>query len=510
MRFLTALVTACCLMSPPAMAAPTARQGSEPTDAVRLDDLGQAMASVNARLEAGDLLGALLELRPVLERQDFDAAPAEARFSALSLAGKLELRVGEPERCVADLSEAGAIAPEGRDYEFWLYSAYCAGRSQNDAVLIEATITLVRDYPDEIEEWRPLVSPARNALNDIGDIARTKDLLEAMWAANYQPANIYGVNDYYWLDLLRIHAESGNDERAKTVAAALIRPSSLISLAVDNRIARFAPDDPVAAFTRRQTDELLHERMLVAEHPRELHAVYALTMDLHMAGQSEEALELLDAALEKVAAGTQKLPGFDDEAVQLPWIGYTRSRTLQVLGRWDEALAAQIGARDAAVAAGGDIISQSINLGVLYNDLGRPDDALAAISEITADSDYGAMDAEGIRACAYHQLGNADAVAKSLAVLMARADGYYALKMALLCTADTDSLAELIVSRLENPRFRAATLEDLQDYAEPAHAAPRVSQQQNLFASVKARPDVRAAIERNGSVFAWPVLEPWN
>src|SRR5258708_12052027 len=86
------------------------------------------------------------------------------------------------------------------------------------------------------------------------------------------------------------------------------------------------------------------------------------------------------------AAGSQ--PAYDDINDNLIWILNNRAIALGGLGRRDEELELLI--RAARRPEHGDPnVSQAINLGQFYCDLGRPKDALFAILDVEKTSPYG-------------------------------------------------------------------------------------------------------------------------
>jgi tetratricopeptide (TPR) repeat protein len=243
-----------------------------------------------------------------------------------------------------------------------------------------------------------------------------------------------------------------------------------------------------------------------------MRASVRLAHRLERANQLEEALAVLDGVLQKLAEAPDGAPPFDD-LDQLHWVEHYRVRVLQKLGRWDEAIAGQIRARDASLVGDEDLASQRLNLGELYVLLGQPEEALVAIEAIKAEGDgaspYGLAVAAAIRICAYVQLGDEANLASALAYLRENGDSSdWALRTGLLCANDQRGLARVIMERLEDSSTRSDALEGLQDYLPSPHETKFSAVLDERFEAVRSRADVRAAIAKYGRILSWPSFPP--
>jgi tetratricopeptide (TPR) repeat protein len=252
--------------------------------------------------------------------------------------------------------------------------------------------------------------------------------------------------------------------------------------------------------TAQLTRELVRAKAQSAAMPDRLEGVVEVAVELLNAGRDNEALAVVDAALARLKSDPK---AFSDAEDKRNWILDTRARLLYRLGRFDEALVLRVQAAQEK-EDGGVNVSQAINLGDLYVDLGRPKDALAAVSALGFMSGYGQMAFEGVRACAYAQLGDQVNLARSLGYLKSHSgDAPTAAANAELCAGDVDAAAAEIIAQLENPQTRENTLLSLQDYID-WRRAPFDAKMHAAWFAMRARPDVQAEIAKVGGIESWP------
>jgi tetratricopeptide (TPR) repeat protein len=182
------------------------------------------------------------------------------------------------------------------------------------------------------------------------------------------------------------------------------------------------------------------------------------------------------------------------------WFLNERATALERVGRWDEAVAQLTAASRLSENNGGNV-SQVINLGGLYCDLGRPNDALAAIGGVGANiSPWGAMEKEGVRFDAAVQMGDSKQAERSLQYLREhREDALPAYQDALIIANRLDEAAQILVDRLLDPDQRVAALASVQSYAQ-APSTPRVEDLRARRKAMIARREVQAAILKVGRV----------
>lgn len=296
----------------------------------------------------------------------------------------------------------------------------------------------------------------------------------------------------------RLLIESNQASRARGRLAGITDPRLVLAMRVDRTFDGLRAD---AAF-ERQLDLIaaaeadLRESQAKAEaEPRRLSHLTRLSDALRALGRDEEALALIDRHL-AVAQGPDGAAQYDDHAENLNWLLNERGYVLYALNRPDEAREA-FGAAIASGESGQWNVSQVINFASMLVAEGRAADALQVVSVVGRASPYGDMWVANVKVCANDQLGNVAARDEALAFMRDNADdNIAALSGAYLCLNDLDAAAALYIRRLGDAQMREQALLALQTYrARPTPALPFTVVLRARLEEVKARPDVRAAIE---------------
>jgi tetratricopeptide (TPR) repeat protein len=249
-------------------------------------------------------------------------------------------------------------------------------------------------------------------------------------------------------------------------------------------------------------------RALSTANPNLLEGVNNLALALIRLDRGEEALALLDAAIERTRAGTAS-ERFGDQSEHLNWTRNNRAYALLSLGRREDAVAEM--RRGARLPESGRVnVSQTFNLANLLLRLGRSQEALETLAEVDLNysSPYGWMVAHHAIACAQVELGRR-AEAEALLVQM-RARGSASrtiLRETELCFGHIEEAAALYLRDLEDPDERGPALLSAQTFRLPRHQLPFDARMSERWRSVLARADVRAALDRHGRVLALPILE---
>lgn len=233
--------------------------------------------------------------------------------------------------------------------------------------------------------------------------------------------------------------------------------------------------------------------------------VLQLTSSLSSATRYAEVLEVADAALRLLES--QGPPRSDEAIGDLAWVLNAKARALSRLGRWGDAVE-QLSRASLLAPPGRRNVSQSINLAGLYCDLGRPEEALAAIAGVIDVSPYGRMQLESVRASVAHQRGDGAALARALDYLREhQADAPGTLQATLVEVGGMTEASGLIVARLEDPRRRSEAILEVQHFA--AHAeTPRMTEWRTRWDAMVARPEVQAAIAKVGRVERFDMERP--
>jgi tetratricopeptide (TPR) repeat protein len=338
--------------------------------------------------------------------------------------------------------------------------------------------------------WRLHASLKEAGKNDL-----RRRLLAVLAADAYDPEELFIPADSFRLAYANLLMDGGDTEGARALVVRLANPSRLAEASLDSRLRAFLPGE-VDLRAAAEAELALHKDAM-ARHPDQLAPMYEAAGNLRQLGRPQEALQLLQTA----AARIDDPEAFTDRDQNLNWWWNALGGTYAMLGRYDEAIAAY--GKGAAAAEGGGLnVSQVLNLAGLQLGFGRGQDALNTLAAFEGPkrdvSPYGEMVLRFNRACAHAMVGRpADAAADLAFVRAHEKDHPDALSSLLLCLGDMDGAAAAFISQLDDPDRRAAALLQLSDYDDPPVALPPHPVDSRLPA-LKARPDVKAAIERAG------------
>lgn len=477
--------------------------------------IDEALLSVRAgaeKMKAEDYAGAKRDFTDAINNPAFAKLTREQRYGVYYLLALVEYELDEKAQAYDHLQQAGAVSPETRDADYWLFMCDITRSLDKDDLLADALTQAVTVSPATASDidlhYIFMVLRRAGNLDDGG--AHRQKLLEALWAAHYKPADPGESAESLWFDLFTTYADKNMGDQARNVAPSLMMPGNILAMRVDNRYRPYLAATPSKGNYKAALDtSLARDRKLVADNPRHLGVVNNLSLALIEANLLNEAQTVLDAAIAKAEQAPKGAPAFDDMDDQMNWALDTRTRLLIKLGRWDDAIAAQTKARDVALAADGDTVSQAINLGYYLTRAGRPQEALAAVKDATKASPFGLMEAESVRACAYSQLKDSAGLAKSLDYMQAhKADSAEAMTTVMECTGDADGLARFMVEQLDDPKTRNDMLIELQTYLPEPHPMPLDAVTEATWKAAAARPEVRAAVTKYGVIERFPIFGP--
>jgi tetratricopeptide (TPR) repeat protein len=239
--------------------------------------------------------------------------------------------------------------------------------------------------------------------------------------------------------------------------------------------------------------------------PNDLEIATALANELLSQDRPAEALAVVDPA---ITGATPKAPSSavsEADAAAVLWLMDARARALVLLGRDEDALATLAKAAKRPEGTGSNV-SQTLNLGVLYGDLGKPKEALETIKDVEFASEYGLMVRENIKSCAYAQLGDSINLSSSMKVMKEHAaKAPFDYFEALICANYLDDSAKFLIQELSDPLARRDILVRLQTYAD-ARIYPSETENQHRRRTVLARPDVQAKINEVGRIQVVPLV----
>lgn len=481
----------------------TPQSSALPADIVALVEQG------GEALEAGEYQKSLTALRSAFSNPAFQDSDPRLQYFAFTLAshaaGMTEDHLSSHEYLVV------ATAFPQADSEDWIRRAVMATLLDkwDDAAL--SLSTAARKWPKAFEGLPYQVQIVNEVVHELGKRPATRaqrlELLNDLFAAQYK--SLYGTEpSHLWLMLATDALDRKDLRRAREVAERIDHPDTLVAMRIDRRFDALTLKDSrtfdVRAAARRKAAQL---EAAMKTHPRTLGVVVQYGYALHTLGQFDKMLELAEQTIARVEKAPRDAPPFDDLDEQFNWIHNHKATALRALGRWDEA-AATLASWERSDRNREDKVSQAINLGFFYNELGRPEDALKAVESLDwarAMSPYGRTQCQYVRFQAYQQLGR-KAEADEVVSWMRkhRQDALQTAQATLLEAGDPDAAAELMISRLKDLDERSIALAQIQIYAEE----PRTERQKKLDAlweSFLARPDVAAAIQAVGRRDRFPI-----
>lgn len=372
---------------------------------------------------------------------------------------------------------------------------------------LDAFARLAKIAPDYIRQFElSQVWIAVRAARELGsDGERLLEVYETLRRLQYVPLPP-AREDGLRFDHARLLLDRGRLDDARERMAGVDSVRLLAGIRIDRRYDALRRElgfearlDLAAAADR----EVLRSRAAMTAHPALLQVVHGLVEALRVAHRPDEALEVADAALARLSGDEN---AFEDAAEYRPWMLNTRGYILYDLGRVADA---RQSLREAAGLPedGEPNVSNIINFMEMLLNEGLATEAAALIPAVGQPSPYGQAWVEATRSCAGVQLGNEEMRLAGLEYLRAHeADNPAALSKALLCSDDRDAVAALFIKRLADPENRGDALLALQVVPSAADAwFPFRRQLLERLDAVRARADVRAAVDAVGRVETLPV-----
>jgi hypothetical protein len=475
-----------------------ADRAAEPASGV-----AQLVQKAFADASHNDTASAQAELDKAIHAEGFNDLPTDLRYRALLVASLIAAQNGQDKR--AHETAVRATAFDEADETAWmtrLSSAFSTG-DYSDAG--HSVAVFARRWPGKLGDVnsgaiRQLHYQYLQAQNPDTDREMLDALFDAGWSqSGVEPGNL-------WRDLALLHIERNDIARATAVALRITSAQAALSMRVDRRF------DPITLKRSRNFDidrlvaaeiEAAQER--VKAQPDKLEPIADLQELLLITGQYARVLSISDTVLVHAGRGDgpKTYTDFDDK---YPWVLDNRSRAFKRQGRWDDAVRVEVLAARRP-EHGGMNVSQLINLGGLYVDLGLPDKAADAIVELGDMSPFGRMQLESVKLRIAVAKSDAAAIAASMSYQREhRADAIATWEDALLLCGKLDEAASLLIERLQKPAWRNAALVDMQHYADVTET-PTEKLIHDRWITVTARPDVQAAMQKVGRVERFHIAE---
>jgi hypothetical protein len=454
----------------------------------------------------GNMLGVVKRLEQLVSDPSFSLLNSQEQYAAHQLLGIGYLSTGVPAKALAELKKASETQwAAGSDWQLRLQAAVQAG-----------------DKPDTLYALTMIARYWSASLSSISDLfvlrtaAATADmpkanrlvLLQALYDSNWSPQDKTLLADRLWMDLAALLIDDGQKEKAAEVSKRISDANTLVLMLLDKRFDYIVAQDPQRFDPEKAADaNLTMWREMMRSDPkslRKLNVVAALLIEL---GRDQEALDLSNDALLRVK---KDAAAFVDTSSETNWLLNNRSNALFGLGHTDESIGYMSEAARQPESGAMQNVSQAINLADLYNELGRPKDALVAVSglnlETPAASPYGRMALMEARGCAYAQLQDKENLDLSLTYLRAHVlDGKTPYLNTLICASDLNAAASELIDLVADPATRTEALAMVQPRVIHGEGTAIDRQIAERWTNLRNRADVRAAVEKVGHILGKPL-----
>ncbi|MGF7146493.1 transglutaminase-like putative cysteine protease/tetratricopeptide (TPR) repeat protein [Sphingomonas zeicaulis] len=296
---------------------------------------------------------------------------------------------------------------------------------------------------------------------------------------------------------VKVALERGDLPGARALLARGLSVNGLVELAIDQRYKALWPDIEKMRGNgfRAPIEKAVADAAAAAKAaPDDFDAVLRHVRALRLAGDPAGAI----AAGKRLAEDRARIEATGGQAF---WLVNEYAYALVDVGRTDDAVAAL----DGIVALGLDtypaLISQIINLSETLMEAGRSDRALAVLATVEGEgtpvSGYGRMWILSTKACTLRELGRAGEAAALEAKLVADTN-QAAATMAAACRGDVAAIEAQLIARLDDPDERGGALTGFIRFKRAAPETPLEAKLAKVMATARARPDVKARLERYG------------
>jgi hypothetical protein len=445
-------------------------------------------------------------IQPVIHAKDFGRLPSAEQYRALLTAAKLGFTLQHSK--LEYESRVRLLALPQATAEDRLSRVRAAYRLQDTREIIVGLTDLANNSPGRLDDINSrfifgVLSDAKKKLPHGSTLPLMQALYAAHWKAKWdqEPSGI-------WQDFTLLLLEQNRLAEAIDVSSHVTDEYGVISMRADRRFDGITAANPgqfdVGAALKRNLD---HFQTAAERAPKSL-TPRVVVIDLLMEQQRYgAALAAADGLVTEIRVRADPKQWYDDFDDQYAWVLDSRSRLLRRLGRWDEGVD-QLAAASWVADKDSKNVSQVINLGELYCDLGKPAEALGVLVRLGSDiSAYGRMQEASVRLDAAVQLRDAEQTEKWLGFIKEhRIDAPRTYEDALLLTNDTETAATWLIERLEDEDLRSAALLSVQEYAVPRET-PRQGELRKRRRELLARAEVQAEIQKVGGIESYKIEE---
>ncbi len=458
---------------------------------------------LEAAMSKGQCEAGLPAARRIVASPPFETLTDDLKGTVWEFAADCAIKNKNWEEGFVDVREATALN-QASDWA-WIVRVELGVQLDRPDDVAETVETLVRVRPAALKTiGGATFAQFVNRQETSGRADAARRVLNVLEEVGYRSPEPGMRDDSLWANFARLLADSGEMDHARSLLERIGDSKVLLEVKLDGRFAAMVAADPTKFDIKASAErELVADQATMAAHQDLLALVVAVATDLRALERYDQALTLLQSALDRAAGAPKGKPAFSDQDEQLNWIQDAKSLDLLDLGRGDDALAVE---RQAASSEeqGDANVSQTINLAGLLESEGRPADALVDLKDFEQSrsaSDYGAMWVRATRGCADAQLGRASDLATELGfVAEHRKDNPSARLRALICANDLDAAAAEFITQLTDPAERASALVNLSHFDPPNHPTPIDAAFRARLEQIAARPDVTAAVAKVGHV----------
>lgn len=468
-----------------------------PAQATPSESLSELNGKLQLALQRDNFADTLAIVEAMIAHPDYPAMPERARRGLRFLEGAFHLELDRPEIALPSLIEATEWS--GARFEVWAtrIEAHRLVRDMEGAAgALAATLRQFPDAPNEFGSTWLLQFAVTAELDDDAAFDLRMALLESGWRHEH--------DSHVWLTLIDDLLTRDRALEAKALVERISGPSNIVQLAAMRRYDPIRPAGAVDVLAVLEED-LAQTREQAAAPGATVSDRNRYVSALLQMGRFAEALGEAEAILAGPAPDAETDPEGEHD---LAWTMDSRARSLFELGRSDEAID-QMRTAAARSEFGYPNVSQTINLGWLNLRLGQHAAALAAVADVSDDnaSPYGRMQADQVRACATHALGDEATATPLFADIEANwRDAPGAAYEAAACRADETAMTRLMIDMLNDPEHAPTGVAMMHDYLLASRVTDFDRRQLELHHRVAARPDVVAARDRVGRGFSVPTI----
>lgn len=444
------------------------------------------------------------EHRPACEVMDHlwrtpevKAQEVEAHAQTLLLAAYVFMNCERADDALIAAREAEALLP--RSYTVGFLAQVALGAKRYDEAA-DRLVRVAREWPASVtREHLDIAWGLYRGWRDNPGAQRR--LLQSLLDARFEPSD--AIAEPLWYELARLHLDAGDVTRARAAAGRTSGVMEAVKMRIDRRFDPVLAAEPSLGDVRAQGERrLASARTKAASHPGDV----ALLRDV---ADAQLLLGDHDATLRTVAAMTDTLGTPAERSAARPDYRPYLLMLRAVLHRRNGAFGPLL--EDAEMASfltvPGTADLGKLSRAATHCDLGRPDDAEAALDPAMDAMEYVSLYQALQRVCIATARDDSAAAAQHLATLREKAtpDDMAFVLDAQLYMGDVAGAASTFIALLERPSTRADMLVVAQRDRDPP-PAPGEKRYLAALEAMLARPDVRAAVEKVGRIETFDIF----